>query len=268
MMRQALTKTCHAIREAPVVARQAVPLARLKIGLKCGASDGFSGISANPVMGDVSDRLIALGGACGLAEFPELCGVEGDIVRRCTRRELKERFLSLMQHYEQVANFFGTTMADNPSPGNIADGLITDAMKSAGAARKGGSAPISAVCDYAEPMAQRGLSLLCTPGNDVAAVTGLVAAGCNIVIFSTGLGTPTGNPVVPVVKISTNSALAKKMPDIIDYDCGPIIEGTPLSTVADGLFEKIIATASGSWRTKADALEQFDFMMWKRSLDL
>lgn len=268
MMRQALTKTCHAIREAPVVARQAIPLARLKIGLKCGASDGFSGISANPVMGEVSDRLIALGGACGLAEFPELCGVEGDIVRRCTRRELKERFLSLMQHYEQVANFFGTTMADNPSPGNIADGLITDAMKSAGAARKGGRAPVSAVCDYTEPMAHKGLSLLCTPGNDVAAVTGLVAAGCNIVIFSTGLGTPTGNPVVPVVKISTNSALAKKMPDIIDYDCGPIIEGTPLSTVADGLFEKIIATASGSWRTKADALEQFDFMMWKRSLDL
>ena len=100
------------------------------------------------------------------------------------------------------------------------------------------------------------------------AVKGLVAAGCNVVIFSTGLGTPTGNPIVPVLKVSTNTALAKKMPDIIDYDCGPIIEGTPLADIADGLFEKIIATASGTWRTKADALEQYDFMLWKRSLEL
>jgi hypothetical protein len=117
-------------------------------------------------------------------------------------------------------------------------------------------------------MGESGLSLVCTPGNDVDAVTGLVAAGCNVVIFSTGLGTPTGNPIVPVLKVSTNSALAKKMPDIIDYDCGPIIEGTPLADIADGLFEKIIATASGTWRTKADALEQYDFMLWKRSLEL
>ncbi|HDX8482660.1 TPA: altronate dehydratase [Klebsiella oxytoca] len=268
MMQDALTETYNAIREAPVAERQDVSLSHLKIGVKCGASDGFSGISANPAMGEVSDRLVALGGASGLAEFPELCGAEGDIVQRCATRELKEKFLSLMKNYEHVANFFGTTIADNPSPGNIADGLITDAIKSAGAAKKGGRAPVSAVCDYAEPMGESGLSLVCTPGNDVDAVTGLVAAGCNVVIFSTGLGTPTGNPIVPVLKVSTNTALAKKMPDIIDYDCGPIIEGTPLADIADGLFEKIIATASGTWRTKADALEQYDFMLWKRSLEL
>ena len=230
MMQDALTETYNAIREAPVAERQDVPLSHLKIGVKCGA--------------------------------------EGDIVQRCATRELKEKFLSLMKNYEHVANFFGTTIADNPSPGNIADGLITDAIKSAGAAKKGGRAPVSAVCDYAEPMGESGLSLVCTPGNDVDAVTGLVAAGCNVVIFSTGLGTPTGNPIVPVLKVSTNTALAKKMPDIIDYDCGPIIEGTPLADIADGLFEKIIATASGTWRTKADALEQYDFMLWKRSLEL
>lgn len=136
MMQDALTETYNAIREAPVAERQNVPLSRLKIGVKCGASDGFSGISANPAMGEVSDRLVALGGASGLAEFPELCGAEGDIVQRCTTRELKEKFLSLMKNYEHVANFFGTTIADNPSPGNIADGLITDAIKSAGAAKR------------------------------------------------------------------------------------------------------------------------------------
>lgn len=268
MMQDALTETYNAICKAPISERQDVALSHLKIGVKCGASDGFSGISANPAMGEVSDRIIALGGASGLAEFPELCGAEGDIVQRCVNRGLKEKFLSLMKNYEHVANFFGTTIADNPSPGNIADGLITDAIKSAGAAKKGGRSPISAVCDYAEPMGDSGLSLVCTPGNDVDAVTGLVAAGCNIVIFSTGLGTPTGNPIVPVLKVSTNSALANKMPDVIDYDCGPIIEGVSLSEIADGLFEKIIATTSGTWRTKADKLEQFDFMMWKRSLEL
>ncbi|QWA13141.1 altronate dehydratase [Sodalis ligni] len=268
MMRDALKATYGAIQKTPVAERVDVPLSHLKLGVKCGASDGFSGISANPAMGLVSDWLVALGGASGLAEFPELCGAEGDIVKRCMTRELKEKFLSLMKHYEHVANFFDTSISDNPSPGNIADGLITDAIKSAGAAKKGGRAPVSAVCDYAEPMAESGLSLVCTPGNDVLAVTGLVAAGCNAVIFSTGLGTPTGNPIVPVLKISTNSAIAKRLVDMIDYDCGPIIDGTPLPIISRGLFKTLIEAASGSYKVKADRLEQSDFMLWKRSLDL
>ncbi|HBZ7487057.1 TPA: UxaA family hydrolase, partial [Klebsiella pneumoniae] len=147
-------------------------------------------------------------------------------------------------------------------------GLITDAIKSTGAAKKGGKSPISAVCDYAEPMPDSGLSLVCTPGNDVDAVTGLVAAGCNVVIFSTGLGTPTGNPIVPVVKISTNSAIAQRLSDMIDYDCGPVIEGVPLPEISKGLFERVIETAGGEYKVKADRLEQFDFLLWKRSLDL
>lgn len=173
-----------------------------------------------------------------------------------------------MQGYEKTANFFDTTIADNPSFGNIADGLITDAIKSTGATKKGGRAPIVSVCDYAEPMPDSGLSLVCTPGNDVDAVTGLVAAGCNVVIFSTGLGTPTGNPIVPVLKISTNSTIARRLSDMIDFDCGPVIDGTPLEDVSRELFEKVIETASKDYVVKADKLEQFDFMLWKRSLDL
>ncbi|WP_413492979.1 UxaA family hydrolase [Morganella psychrotolerans] len=268
MMQTALKQTYECMKAVKPQARTDVPLSYLKLGVKCGASDGFSGISGNPAMGLVSDWLVTLGGASGLAEFPELCGAEGDIVRRCIRMEDKKKFLSLMSAYEKTANFFDTTIADNPSPGNIADGLITDAIKSTGAAKKGGTAPISAVCDYAEPMPDSGLSLVCTPGNDVDAVTGLVAAGCNVVIFSTGLGTPTGNPIVPVLKISTNSAIAQRLSDMIDYDCGPVIDGVPLPVISEGLFERVIETAGGEYRVKADRLEQFDFMLWKRSLDL
>lgn len=268
MMQTALEETFNAMKAVKPVPRSDVPLSKLKIGVKCGGSDGFSGISGNPAMGLVSDWITTLGGASGLAEFPELCGAEGDMVRRCTTLASKKKFLDLMQRYEKTANFFGTTIADNPSFGNIADGLITNAIKSTGAAKKGGRAPIVAVCDYGEPMPDQGLALVCTPGNDVDAVTGLVAAGCNLVIFSTGLGTPTGNPIVPVLKISTNSAIARRLEDMIDFDCGPIIEGKPLAEVSRELLEKVIETASREYVVKADRLEQFDFMLWKRSLDL
>jgi altronate hydrolase len=159
-------------------------------------------------------------------------------------------------------------MADNPSWGNIKDGLITDAIKSTGAAKKVGKAPISAVLDYSEAMPEAGLSLVCTPGGDLDAVSGLVAAGTNIVIFSTGLGTPTGNPIVPVLKISTNTKTAQKLPDLIDFDCGSIIEGASLESVANDLLAKVIATASKDYTVKADLLEQYDFLFWKREISL
>ncbi|MTJ82212.1 MAG: altronate dehydratase [Telmatospirillum sp.] len=268
MMKDALRQTYDHLSGANQCRRVPVPLSRLKIGVKCGGSDGFSGISANPAMGVVSDILIALGGASALAEFPELCGAEGTILARCDSPDKRRRFLDLMQRYEDVARFFGTTIADNPSWGNIEDGLITDAIKSTGAAKKGGNAPVAAVLDYAEPMAESGLSLVCTPGNDVIAVTGQVAAGATLVIFSTGLGTPTGNPIVPVLKVATNTAVARRLKDMIDFDCGPIIDGAPMEEVASALFETMIDVASGSRKVKADGLEQYDFMLWKRSLDL
>lgn len=268
MMEQAIRDTFEALKTADQVRRQAVPLSKLKVGLKCGGSDGFSGISANPSMGLVSDKIVALGGASGLAEFPELCGVEGDLVARCSTRQNKERFVALMAAYEERARLDGTSIADNPSPGNIRDGLITDAIKSAGAAQKSGTAPIAAVLDYGEPMPDSGLSLVCTPGNDLEAVTGLVAAGANLIIFSTGLGTPTGNAIVPVLKISTNSQTARKLCDMIDFDCGPVIDGTPLAVIGDQLFERVIAAASRDYTVKADRLEQYDFLFWKRELSL
>lgn len=268
MMQAALKETFNAMKKVPPTTRVNVPLSHLKIGVKCGGSDGFSGISANPAMGLVSDWVVALGGSSALSEFPELCGAEGDIVHRCVTVQTKQKFLDLMKTYEKSANFFGTSISDNPSPGNIANGLITDAIKSTGAARKGGRSPVVEVCDYSEPMADQGLSLVCTPGNDVEAVTGLVAAGCNVVIFSTGLGTPTGNPIVPVLKISTNSDVANRLNDMIDFDCGEIIEGKPLPEVSKDLLKRVVETASGAYQVKADRLEQFDFIFWKRSVDL
>lgn len=268
MMKTALEETFKHLAAANEIEREDVPLSKLKIGVKCGGSDGFSGISANPVMGIVSDRIVELGGGSCLAEFPELCGAEGNILDRCIQFSDKEKFIALMERYEEKANSEGTSISDNPSPGNIKDGLITDAIKSTGAAKKAGAAPISAVRDYGELMPDSGLSLVCTPGNDLEAVTGQVAAGANLILFSTGLGTPTGNPIAPVMKLATNTKVAEKLADMIDFDCGPVILGESLESVADDLLEKIIQTASGEYTVKADELEQFDFMFWKRNTSL
>ena len=268
MMRQVLQDTLKELAKANLVVRQPVPLSHLKIGVKCGGSDGFSGISANPTMGYVSDMVVALGGASVLAEFPELCGVEGNLIERCVNDEDKRRFLGLMREFEAKAEAVGTHFADNPSPGNIRDGLITDAMKSAGAAKKGGTSPIVSVLNYGELMDKPGLSLLCTPGNDVESVTGMVASGANVVLFSTGLGTPTGNPIVPVLKIASNTKVATKLNELIDFDCGPVIDGKPIPEVAKDLLNQVIATASGRYQAKADRLAQHDFIFWRQDISL
>jgi altronate hydrolase len=157
----------------------------------------------------------------------------------------------------------------NPSPGNMRDGLLTDAMKSAGAAKKGGTSPVTAVLDYPEYSREPGLNLLCTPGNDVECVTAQVAAGCSVVLFTTGLGTPTGNPIAPVVKLSTNSALAKRMPDIIDVDTGPIISGnSSIEQMGEQVLDYVIEIASGEVHTKAEQKSQEDFIPWKRGVSL
>lgn len=268
MLKAALKATLEGIRDADKTQRRPVPLSALKIGVKCGGSDGFSGISANPAIGIVSDMTVALGGASILAEFPELCGVEADLVGRCVNAADGQRFLSMMRDFAAKAESVGSSFSDNPSPGNIRDGLITDAMKSAGAAKKGGASPVVAVLDYAEQTDKPGLELVCTPGGDVEAVTGLVASGANVVLFSTGLGTPTGNPIVPVLKISTNTAMARRLDDIIDYDCGPVIDGKSLPAVAEGLFDLVVCTAGGGYAAKADRLHQYDFQFWKREISL
>ena len=237
--------------------------------MECGGSDGFSGISANPALGVVSDIFAALGGKTILAEFPELCGVEQEIVNRCVEEKDAVRFLQLMKAYEKSVVDAGSGFDMNPSPGNIKDGLITDAMKSAGAAKKGGTSPVVNVLDYGEYISKQGLNLLCTPGNDVESTTALVGSGANIVLFTTGLGTPTGNPITPVIKVSSNSELAEKMSDIIDIDTGAVIRGEKsIEEMGEDMLELIIKVASGKLKTKAMLLDQNDFIPWRRGVSL
>ena len=258
-----------AIKEANKIVRKPAPLSKLTIGLECGGSDGFSGISANPTLGVLSDKLVALGGTTILSEFPELCGVEQELVNRCVDDKDGKRFLELMQWYEKSVVDAGSGFDMNPSPGNIKDGLITDAMKSAGASKKGGTSPIVGVYDYGEYINEPGFTLLCTPGNDVECTTAMVGSGANMVLFTTGLGTPTGNPIAPVVKVSSNTQLANKMSDIIDFNTGEIITGEKsIEETADEMLEYIIKVASGEIKTKAAILNQNDFIPWKRGVSL
>ncbi len=269
LMNRAVSETFEALIEVNQNGRKPAPLSKLTIGLECGGSDGFSGISANPTLGRVSDLIVTLGGKAILSEFPELCGVEQELIDRISEQEKAEKFTTLMRAYEQSAAKVGSGFDMNPSPGNIKDGLITDAMKSAGAAKKGGTSPISDVLDYTEYANTPGLNLLCTPGNDVESTTGLAGSGANIILFTTGLGTPTGNPVVPVIKVSSNSQLALKMHDIIDFDTGAIIEGKKtIAEMGQELLDYIVAVANGKIVPKAVALDQEDFIPWKRGVSL
>ena len=269
LLTQAIKDTFLHLIEADRIERQPAPLSQLCVGLKCGGSDGFSGISANPAIGYLSDLLGALGGRTVLAEFPELCGAEQNLIDRMPDERRAEKFMNLMETYAAQAEAAGSGFDMNPSPGNIKDGLITDAIKSAGAARKGGMAPVSDVLNYAEPITAPGLNLLCTPGNDVEATTGMAGSGANLILFTTGLGTPTGNPVSPIVKISTNTALTNRMPDVIDFDSGPIIDGEQtIEQNGAALLDWLIGLASGTYLTKAEQLGQDDFIPWKRGVSL
>lgn len=269
MLSDAIRETFLGLVEANQARRSSAPLSRLCLGLKCGGSDGFSGLSANPAIGHTADLLVALGGRAILSEFPELCGVEQELINRATRKEVSDRFAKLMRDYQARARSVGSGFEMNPSPGNIRDGLLTDAMKSAGAAKKGGTSPVTAVLDYPEYSTVPGLHLQCTPGNDVECVTAQVGAGASIVLFTTGLGTPTGNPVAPVVKLSTNSSLAQRMNDIIDIDTGGVVSGeTTIKRMGEDILELVIKVASGETRTKAELNAQNDFIPWKRGVSL
>jgi altronate hydrolase len=269
MLSEAIRATFLGLVEADKATRRPAPLSRLCLGLKCGGSDGFSGLSANPAIGHVSDLLAALGGKTILSEFPELCGVEQELIDRSVNQEVADRFIQLMRDYAARAKAVRSGFDMNPSPGNIRDGLVTDAMKSAGAARKGGTSPVTAVLDYPEYATRPGLSLQCTPGNDVECVTAQVGAGANVVLFTTGLGTPTGNPIAPVLKISTNSDLARRMQDIIDVDTGSIISGDKtIEQMGETILGLVVRVASGEVRTKAESLGQDDFIPWKRGVSL
>src|SRR5947208_1673008 len=269
MISQAIRETFLGLVEADKAERKPASLSQLTLGLKCGGSDGFSGLSANPAIGHTADLLAALGGRGILSEFPELCGVEQELIDRCVRKEVGDRFAQLMRDYAARAKAVLSGFEMNPSPGNIRDGLLTDAMKSAGAAKKGGTSPATAVLDYPEYSREPGLNLQCTPGNDVECVTAQVGAGANVVLFTTGLGTPTGNPIAPVVKLSTNNALAKRMPDIIDVDTGPVISAeSTIERMGEQILDFVIQVANGEVRPKAEQKSQEDFIPWKRGVSL
>ena len=269
LIEEAVKRTFLGLVEANKIVRKPAPLSKLVLGLECGGSDGFSGISANPALGYCSDLLVALGGSPVLAEFPELNGVEQEIINRCETKVSAKKFYKIMRAYSAAAVAVGSGFESNPSPGNIKDGLITDAMKSAGAAKKGGTSPIVDVLNYTEQVKKQGLNLLCTPGNDVESTTGLAGSGCNITVFTTGLGTPTGNPITPVLKLSSNTDLYNRMNDIIDINAGTVISGEDsIESMGEKILEYIIAVASGKVSSKAMEQGNNDFIPWKRGVSL
>ena len=269
LITEAIRQTFKGLVEANKITRKPAPLSELTIGVKCGGSDGFSGITANPAVGYCADLLVALGGKVLLAEFPELCGAEQNLIDRTVDEAAAHKFIRLMKDYSDAAEQVGSGFHMNPSPGNIRDGLITDAIKSNGAAKKGGTSPVVDVLDYTEQALKKGLSLVCTPGNDVEATTGKAASGATLILFTTGLGTPTGNPVCPVIKVATNSQLARRMEDIIDIDCGPIVTGeSTIEQMGEEILAYCIRAASGTVVPKAVQLNQDDFIPWKRGVSL
>ncbi|MCA5004012.1 UxaA family hydrolase [Sphingobacterium bovistauri] len=269
LVKEAIKRTFEGLQQINQFKRQEVPISKLTLGVKCGGSDGFSGISANPAVGYASDLLVALGGKVLLAEFPELCGAEQNLIDRTIEPEASRKFIKLMRAYSESAERVGSGFHMNPSPGNIRDGLITDAIKSNGAAKKGGTSPVVDVLDYTEEATKEGLNLVCTPGNDVEATTGKAASGATLILFTTGLGTPTGNPICPVIKVATNNDLANRMADIIDINTGSVIEGEKtIEEMGEEILEYCIQAASGEVTPKAVLLNQDDFIPWKRGVSL
>ena len=221
--------------------RTPVPVSKLRIGLKCGGSDGYSGITANPLVGRLSDKLIAMGGSCVLTEVPEMFGAEHLLMQRCESREVFDKTVALINNFKDYYTRHNQVIYENPSPGNKKGGITTLEEKSLGCVQKGGLSPVVDVLDYGDVLRKPGLSLLNGPGNDIVAITNLMAAGVHVVLFTTGRGTPVGS-AVPTVKISTHLSLAERKSGWIDFDASPTLSGNPLT---NELFDYIIRVADG-----------------------
>lgn len=222
--------------------RKEVSVSCLKVGLKCGGSDGFSGITANPLVGQFTDRLVAAGGSAVLTEVPEMFGAETILMNRCVDRQVFEKTVRLINGFKEYFTSHGQEIYENPSPGNKAGGISTLEDKSLGCTQKGGKAPVVDVLDYGDTVENPGLSLLNGPGNDMVAVTNLAAAGCHMILFTTGRGTPLGSPV-PTIKIASNSQLAERKTNWIDFDAGPMLDGKEL---CHDLWEYVVQVANGT----------------------
>ena len=224
--------------------REEVPVSKLRIGLKCGGSDGFSGITANPLVGEFSDWLIAQGGTTILTEVPEMFGAETILMNRCQTADLFQKTVHLINNFKEYFLSHGEPVGENPSPGNKAGGISTLEDKALGCTQKCGHAPVSGVLEYAERLKTNGLNLLSAPGNDLVASTALAASGCQMVLFTTGRGTPFGT-FVPTMKISTNSQLFKSKQNWIDFNAGKLVEGVDMLTLRNDFIDKVVATANG-----------------------
>ncbi|MBO5212776.1 MAG: altronate dehydratase [Clostridia bacterium] len=229
---------------ADTAKREKISISRLRIGLKCGGSDGYSGISANPLVGRICDRMVSYGASCVLTEVPEMFGAEHLLMERCESREIFDKTVTLINDFKDYFTRHGQVIYENPSPGNKAGGITTLEEKSLGCVQKGGLSPIVDVLDYGDTLSKNGLSLLNGPGNDMVAVTNLVACGVHMILFTTGRGTPLGT-AVPTLKISTNSDLARKKKGWIDFDASPILQKMSIDKVADDLEALILSVASG-----------------------
>ena len=224
--------------------RQECPLSELRVGLKCGGSDGFSGITANPLVGEFSDYLVAQGGTSILTEVPEMFGAETILMNRCENEELFNQTVKMVNDFKEYFLSHGEPVGENPSPGNKAGGISTLEDKALGCTQKCGRAPVSGVLAYGDRLKVKGLNLLSAPGNDLVASTALASAGCQIVLFTTGRGTPFGT-FIPTMKVSTNSTLAQTKPNWIDFNAGQLVEGRPMPEVLSDFIERIISVANG-----------------------
>ena len=225
--------------------RVPVSISRLRVGLKCGGSDGYSGISANPLTGSLSDRLISMGASCVLTEVPEMFGAEHLLMERAESKEVLDKTEKLINDFKDYYSRHGQVIYVNPSPGNKAGGIATLEEKSLGCVQKGGLGKVVDVLDYGDTVTKNGLSLLNGPGNDIIAITNLMAAGVHLILFTTGRGTPIGS-AVPTVKISTNKSLAEKKRNWIDFDASPVLSGVSMEELTDRFLEYIISVANGN----------------------
>ncbi|HEU4324026.1 MAG TPA: altronate dehydratase family protein [Roseiflexaceae bacterium] len=243
--------------------REPLPVSELAVGLQCGGSDGFSGITANPALGHAVDLLVAQGGTAVLSETPEVYGAEHLLTRRAVRREVGEKLIRQIRWWEEYTAREGFEIDNNPAPGNKAGGLTTIFEKSLGAVAKGGSAPLTAVYDYAEPIAEHGFVFMDTPGYDPVSATGQVAGGCNLIAFTTGRGSCFGFKPAPSLKIATNSATYGRMRGDMDIDAGRILEGATVEEVGRAIFERLLALASGEPSlSEAQDIGEEEFNPW------
>ncbi len=246
--------------------REPISCSELVIGMKCGGSDGLSGITANPTVGGFSDRLISMGGSTILTEVPEMFGAETLLMNRCEDEELFDKTVTLINDFKEYFKRHGQTIYENPSPGNKKGGISSLEDKSLGCTQKSGTAPVEGVLAYGETVSKKGLNLLSAPGNDLVAATALAASGAHIVLFTTGRGTPFACPV-PTVKISTNNLLAGKKKNWIDFNCGVLVEDTTLDDLADQLLDFVIEIASGK-KSRSEEAGFHDMAIFKQGVTL